>query len=98
MPLTFGTDIYLSTLRPSDRAVVGKAPLVFVGYGVSAPERDGADFKGEDMKGKVAVFLVNDPDFAAQPGEAVAGRFGGRALAYYGRWTYKFEEHGRAHV
>ncbi|WP_089217387.1 M28 family metallopeptidase [Sphingopyxis indica] len=95
MPLTFGTDIYLSTLRPSDRAVVDKAPLVFVGYGVSAPERDWDDFKGEDLKGKVAVFLVNDPDFAAQPGEAVAGRFGGRAMTYYGRWTYKFEEAAR---
>lgn len=95
MPLTFGTDIYLSTLRPSDRAVVDKAPLVFVGYGVSAPERDWDDFKGQDLKGKVAVFLVNDPDFAAQPGEAVAGRFGGRAMTYYGRWTYKFEEAAR---
>jgi len=94
-PLKFGTDIYVSTLRPDDRAVVDKAPLVFVGYGVSAPERDWDDFKGQDLKGKVAVFLVNDPDFAAQPGEAVAGRFGGRAMTYYGRWTYKFEEAAR---
>src|SRR3546814_10139741 len=95
MPLTFGTEIYLPTLRPSDRAVDDKAPLVFVGYGVSEPERDWDDFKGEDLKGKVAVFLVNDPDFAAQPGEAVAGRFGGRAMTYYGRWTYKIEEAAR---
>ncbi len=95
MPLRLGTDVYLSTLRSDDVARVAGAPLVFVGHGVSAPERGWDDFKGVDLKGKVAVFLINDPDFAAAKGEAVAGKFGGRAMTYYGRWTYKFEEAAR---
>lgn len=63
------------------------APLVFVGYGVNAPERQWDDFKGADLKGKLAVVLINDPDF-----ETGSGDFGGKAMTYYGRWTYKFEE------
>jgi Zn-dependent M28 family amino/carboxypeptidase len=69
--------------------------MVFVGYGVAAPERNWDDFKGVDLHGKVAVFLVNDPDFEAAAGEPVAGKFGGRAMTYYGRWTYKFAEAAR---
>ncbi|GAJ30441.1 M28 family metallopeptidase [Acidomonas methanolica] len=88
-------DICLSTLLPERRIRVTDAPMVFVGYGVSAPERGWDDFKGVDLRGKVAIFLVNDPDFDAKPGEAVAGKFGGRAMTYYGRWTYKFEEAAR---
>ncbi|MBL8650621.1 MAG: M20/M25/M40 family metallo-hydrolase [Sphingopyxis sp.] len=94
-PLVQGADIYLSTLQPVDVAAVAAAPLVFVGYGVSAPERGWDDFKGQDLKGKVAVFLINDPDFAATEDEPVAGKFGGRTMTYYGRWTYKFEEASR---
>ena len=94
-PLAFGTDIYVSTLQPVDIATVAAAPLVFVGYGVSAPERGWDDFKGQDLKGKVAVFLINDPDFAAAKGEDAFGKFGGRTMTYYGRWTYKFEEAAR---
>ena len=94
-PLTFSTDIYLSTLQPKDKAVVRNAPLVFVGYGVTAPERGWDDFKGQDLKGKVAVFLINDPDFVAAKGEDAFGKFGGRTMTYYGRWTYKFEEAAR---
>jgi Zn-dependent M28 family amino/carboxypeptidase len=66
------------------------AELVFVGYGVKAPERNWDDFKGMDLRGKVLVMLVNDPDF-----EGGEGDFGGRAMTYYGRWTYKFEEGAR---
>ena len=66
------------------------APLVFVGYGVTAPERKWDDFKGQDLKGKLAVVLINDPDF-----ETGKGDFGGKAMTYYGRWTYKFEEMAR---
>ena len=88
-------DIYLSTIRPEDAARVTNAPLVFVGYGVKAPERGWDDFKGTDLKGKVAVFLINDPDFVAKPGEPAAGKFGDRTMTYYGRWTYKFEEAAR---
>jgi hypothetical protein len=66
------------------------APVVFVGYGVTAPERQWDDFKGYDLKGKVALVLVNDPDF-----ETGSGDFGGKAMTYYGRWTYKYEEAAR---
>jgi Zn-dependent M28 family amino/carboxypeptidase len=83
------------TVRPLSRVTIADAPMVYVGYGVAAPERDWDDFKGFDLHGKVAVFLVNDPDFEANPGEPVAGKFGGRAMTYYGRWTYKFEEAAR---
>ncbi|RYG08166.1 MAG: M28 family peptidase, partial [Caulobacteraceae bacterium] len=67
------------------------APLVFVGYGIHAPERDWDDFKGMDLKGKVLVVLVNDADFE----DPSLNTFGGRAMTYYGRWTYKYEEAAR---
>ncbi len=95
IPLRFPQEIYLSTVRAVERARIDNAPIVFVGYGVSAPERQWDDFGDVDLRGKVALFLVNDPDFEAQPGEPAAGRFGGRAMTYYGRWTYKFEEAAR---
>ncbi len=95
LPLKLGSDVYLSTLRSDDVAQIAQAPLVFVGHGVTAPERGWDDFKGADLAGKVAVFLINDPDFAAGPGEKVAGKFGGKTMTYYGRWTYKFEEAAR---
>jgi Zn-dependent M28 family amino/carboxypeptidase len=69
---------------------LANAPLVFVGYGVTAPERGWDDFKGQDVRGKVLVELINDPDF--EGGEA---NFGGKAMTYYGRWTYKYEEAAR---
>jgi Zn-dependent M28 family amino/carboxypeptidase len=94
-PLRVPEDIYLSTVRETERARIEGAPMVFVGYGVTAPERAWDDFKDVDLNGKVAVFLVNDPDFEAAPGDPVAGRFGGQAMTYYGRWTYKFEEAAR---
>lgn len=93
--LSFPDDIYLSTVRPVERARIDNAPIVFVGFGVSAPERDWDDFGDVDLRGKVALFLVNDPDFEAGPGEPVAGRFAGETMTYYGRWTYKFEEAAR---
>ena len=94
-PLVQTKDIYFSTVQDSQRAVIEAAPLVFVGYGVTAPERQWDDYKGVDLRGKVAVYLVNDPDFSAQPGEPVAGKFGDRTMTYYGRWTYKYEEAAR---
>jgi Zn-dependent M28 family amino/carboxypeptidase len=66
------------------------APVVFIGYGVKAPERNWDDFKGVDLHGKIALVLVNDPDF-----ETGVGDFGGKAMTYYGRWTYKYEEAAR---
>jgi len=93
--LTQSTDIYVSTVRKVDRISIKSAPMVFVGYGVSAPERQWDDYKQVDLHGKVAVYLVNDPDFYAKPGEPVAGRFGDRRMTYYGRWMYKYEEAAR---
>jgi len=95
MPLIPGRDINPQTARAISQVTIADAPMVFVGYGVSAPERGWDDFKGVDLHGKVAIFLVNDPDFEAGPDEPVAGKFGGRAMTYYGRWTYKFEEAAR---
>lgn len=95
LPWTINEDIYLATLQPSDHVAIDNAELVFVGYGVSAPERDWDDFGDMDLRGKVAVFIVNDPDFEATEDEEVAGLFGGQAMTYYGRWSYKFEEAAR---
>ena len=64
------------------------APLVFVGYGVSAPEEKWDDYKGVDVKGKILVMMVNDP----QPTSEEPQRFAGKAYTWYGRWLYKFEE------
>jgi len=93
--LVQGRDVYLSTVRGVDRVAIENAPMVFVGYGVSARERGWDDFKGLDLKGKVAVFLVNDPDFEAVAGDDAKGKFGDRRMTYYGRWTYKYEEAAR---
>ncbi|MES3153745.1 M28 family metallopeptidase [Sphingomonas faeni] len=93
--LVQGRDVYLSTVRGVDRVAIANAPMVFVGYGVTAPERGWDDFKGLDLKGKVAVFLVNDPDFEAAAGDDAKGKFGDRRMTYYGRWTYKYEEAAR---
>ena len=93
--LVQGTEVEFSSTRAVERAVIDDAPIVFVGHGAFAPERSWDDFGNIDLRGKLAVFLVNDPDFAAVAGEAVAGRFGGKRMTYYGRWTYKFEEAAR---
>lgn len=93
-PLQQKLDIEASTVRAVDTIAID-APVVFVGFGAYAPERDWDDYGDIDLEGKVALFLVNDPDFAAQPGEPAAGRFGNRRMTYYGRWAYKFEEAAR---
>ncbi|MES2902051.1 MAG: M28 family peptidase [Pseudomonadota bacterium] len=67
------------------------AEMVFVGYGISAPEAGWDDYKGFDAKGKILVMMVNDP----LPTEAEPNRFNGKGLTYYGRWTYKLEEAAR---
>jgi Zn-dependent M28 family amino/carboxypeptidase len=93
-PLAQQTDIAADTVRPVESIAID-APVVFVGFGAYAPERDWDDYGDIDLQGKVALYLVNDPDFAAAPEEAVAGRFGNRRMTYYGRWAYKFEEAAR---
>ena len=90
-PLKQGDDLAVRAAMTGAKLVDFKnAPLVFVGYGVTAPERKWDDFKGQDLKGKLAVVLINDPDF-----ETGQGEFGGKAMTYYGRWTYKYEEMAR---
>jgi len=76
-----------SPMNGQSAIALANAPIVFAGYGVSAPERGWDDFKDVDVRGKIVVVLINDPDF-----EGGEGDFGGKAMAYYGRWTYKFEE------
>ncbi len=89
--LTQGNEIAVrSPQNGQNRIRISNAPLVFAGYGVSAPERNWDDFKGQDVRGKLIVVLVNDPDF-----EGGEGDFGGKAMTYYGRWTYKYEEAAR---
>lgn len=86
-----GDDIAIrASMNGQKQISINNAPLVFVGYGVKAPERNWDDFKGVNLKGKIAVVLINDPDF-----ETGKGDFGGKAMTYYGRWTYKFEEMAR---
>ena len=87
VPLDFGPDWVWAT-GDSVAAHTFDAPLVFVGYGVTAPEEGWNDYQGVDVKGKILVMMVNDP----QPTAAEPDRFAGKALTYYGRWTYKFEE------
>ncbi|MCD0244564.1 M28 family peptidase [Xanthomonas melonis] len=90
-PLTQGKQIAIrAALDGSSKVEIANAPLVFVGYGVKAPERDWDDFKGVDLKDKIAVVLINDPDF-----ETGKGAFDGAGMTYYGRWTYKYEEGAR---
>ncbi|GAA0756416.1 M28 family metallopeptidase [Actinomadura yumaensis] len=97
LPMTQGREVALSTRHPAEHVSLKDAPLVFVGYGITAPERNWDDFKGQDLRGKVLVVLVNDADFE----EPALNTFGGKAMTYYGRWTYKYEEaarHGAAGV
>ena len=91
LQLTQGNEIALRSPMNGESAVnLANVPLLFVGYGVSAPERGWDDFKGVDVRGKLLVVLINDPDF-----EGGEGDFGGKAMTYYGRWTYKYEEAAR---
>ncbi len=90
-PLTPGDDIVMSSRLPGSHVMLMDTPLVFVGYGITAPERQWDDFKDVDVRGKIVVVLVNDADFE----EPSLGTFGGKAMTYYGRWTYKYEEAAR---
>ena len=86
-----GKDIAVrAALDGSTKVAIDKVPVVFAGYGVTAPERDWNDFKDLDVRGKLVLVLINDPDF-----ESGSGDFGGKAMTYYGRWTYKYEEAAR---
>lgn len=91
MPLTSVNDFVGLSTRITPK-VEGKASdVVFVGYGVVAPEFDWDDYKGADLRGKTLVMLINDPPVTNDRGELDPAVFGGKAMTYYGRWTYKYE-------
>ncbi len=89
--LKFGTDMVVGTRTGQTDVKVDASDLVFVGYGVDAPEQQWNDYAGVDVKGKTVVMFVNDPGFHAKDAEL----FLGNRMTYYGRWTYKFEEAAR---
>jgi len=92
-PLEFAyeDDFVGVTLRVQEKVTVADSDMIFVGYGIVAPEYQWNDYDGIDVKGKTVVMLVNDPGFATEDPEL----FNGRAMTYYGRWTYKYEEAAR---
>jgi len=87
----FGDDFVAFSKRLEPSVALGSSPLVFVGYGIVAPEYGWNDYAGIDVHGKTVVVLVNDPGFAT--GDTTL--FRGRTMTYYGRWTYKYEEAAR---
>ncbi|MGZ8360810.1 MAG: M28 family metallopeptidase [Allosphingosinicella sp.] len=93
-PLAFNyrTDMVAASYRVQPRVEVANSDIVFVGYGINAPERGWNDYEGLDVRGKTVIILVNDPDWSAP---TLEGPFNGRAMTYYGRWTYKYEEAAR---
>jgi Zn-dependent M28 family amino/carboxypeptidase len=96
-PVSFAyrTDIVAGTYRVAPKVALKDSELVFVGYGINAPEKAWNDYAGLDVKGKTVVILVNDPDWQTPAAGPDAGPFEGKAMTYYGRWTYKFEEAAR---
>ena len=90
-------DVVPWTKRVVDASSISNSDIVFVGYGVTAPEYNWDDFKNVDVKGKTIMVLVNDPQVpdAADPSKLDSRVFNGKAMTYYGRWTYKFEEGAR---
>ncbi|MEO8450368.1 MAG: M28 family metallopeptidase [Gemmatimonadota bacterium] len=84
--LKFADDVVAWTKHVADEARIDKSEVVFAGYGIEAPEYQWDDFKGADVTGKTIIVLVNDPPLADTT------QFGGKAMTYYGRWTYKYEQ------
>jgi Zn-dependent M28 family amino/carboxypeptidase len=91
MSLAVGDDMVLNSRRVQPSAAVNGSEVVFVGYGINAPEYGWNDYAGLDMRGKTALILVNDPGFVTGD----ESLFRGKAMTYHGRWTYKFEEASR---
>lgn len=93
LPLSYRKDFVGTTSRFEDKVGVTDSPLVFVGYGVQAPEYGWDDFRGLDVRGKTLVMLINDPAVvdASDAASLDERMFKGRAMTYYGRWTYKYE-------
>lgn len=95
--LTFPQDFVTWSPRVVSTVTVKDSEVVFVGYGITAPEYGWDDYRGVDVRGKTVVILVNDPPIpdSKHPDRLDARMFKGNAMTYYGRWTYKFEEAGR---
>ena len=93
-PLSFAykSDMVAMSYRITPKTAIANSDMVFVGYGINAPEKGWNDYAGIDVRGKTVIILVNDPDYASK---TLTGPFGGRAMTYYGRWTYKYEEAAR---
>ena len=89
--LSYGSDVVFWTKRADEAIQLTDSELVFVGYGVVAPEYGWDDYAGLDVSGKTVIVLVNDPGFAIRDPDV----FNGRSMTYYGRWTYKFQEAAR---
>lgn len=91
---TWADEVVAWTRRVTDTASLSDSDMVFAGYGVEAPEYDWNDFKGVDVRGKTIIVLVNDPQVpeAANPNQLDGRMFNGKAMTYYGRWTYKYEK------
>lgn len=88
---TYRDEMMAWTTRVVDGVELAESEMVFVGYGIVAPEYNWNDYEGLDVEGKTVVMFVNDPGYATQDPEL----FNGNAMTYYGRWTYKFEEAAR---
>ena len=89
--LNAGSEVVYWTKRVNEAVSIRSSELVFVGYGIVAPEFGWNDYKNIDVTGKTVVMLINDPGFGTED----ANLFNGRAMTYYGRWTYKYEEAAR---
>jgi Zn-dependent M28 family amino/carboxypeptidase len=92
MSFAYGSDYVIGSYRETPKTEIKQSDMVFVGHGIVAPEKGWNDYASVDVKGKTVVVMVNDPDFE---NEGLDGPFGGKAMTYYGRWTYKYEEAAR---
>lgn len=92
MSFAYGSEFVVGSYRETPKTKIDQSEMIFVGHGIVAPEKGWNDYEGLDVKGKTVVIMVNDPDFDATD---LKGDFGGKAMTYYGRWTYKFEEAAR---
>ena len=92
MSFAYGSEYVIGSYRETPKTDIKQSEMVFVGHGIVAPEKGWNDYAGVDVKGKTVVVMVNDPDFE---NERLDGPFGGKAMTYYGRWTYKYEEAAR---
>jgi Zn-dependent M28 family amino/carboxypeptidase len=92
LSFNYRTDMIANSYQVQPKIELKDSDVVFVGYGINAPERGWNDYAGVDVRGKTVIILVNDPDYETK---TLEGPFEGRAMTYYGRWTYKYEEAAR---